>query len=224
MAAAEALVVARAQSVLVSSPHDVADRATFHLVRSVPVPTPFRWDESRAVGGRLLFVGRLGYAANVEALEWFVEHVMPLLRARGVPATLRIVGAEVSSRVSRLAAPDVEIVGPVADVGVEYASAAVSVVPVRTATGVQMKLIESLGVGTPTVATRLCVELAGSAAEESCRTADTPQEWADHIEQLLGSAGAREAVSASGRRWFESNYAPTAVEGAVSRALDAVDV
>ncbi|MBT0993095.1 glycosyltransferase [Cellulomonas sp. DKR-3] len=208
MATAERRAAARAGTVLVSSPVDAAhaDPGRVVVLRSEHVMAAATWTEREAVPGRLLFVGRLGYDANVEALEWFVARVLPLLRERGLAVRLRIVGAEAGPRVERLVAPDVELVGRVPDVGAEYAAAQAVVVPVRTATGVQMKFIEALSVGSPTVSTPVCARLAGAGAADACLVADAPGEWADAIERLLGSAAVRDGLSAAGRAWTAAAY------------------
>lgn len=208
MAAAERRAAARATTVLVSSPVDAGHARPGQVVvlRSEHVMSAASWTEHDAVPGRLLFVGRLGYDANVEALEWFVAHVLPLLRQRGTGARLRVVGAEAGPRVERLVGPDVELVGRVPDVGVEYAAAQAVVVPVRTATGVQMKLIEALSVGSPTVSTPVCAQLAGAGATEACLVADTPAQWADAIERVLASPDVRAGLSAAGRAWTAAAY------------------
>ena len=227
MARAEIEAIGRAAAVIVSSPVDSLltehpDRVV--VLRSEPAISAARWSQQAAVTGRLLFVGRLGYEANIEALHWFCSAVMPMLRERGVPVTLRIVGAEVDARVLRLAAADVEVVGYVDDVGVEYARAQAVIVPVRAATGVQMKFIEALRVGAPTIATPICVELAGMAADEASLVADGPADWCEAIEMLMASPGAREQLSHRALNWSSAAYSTDArsvLERLVGAALTA---
>lgn len=102
----------------------------------------------------LLFVGALfPDSPNEDGLLWFIEAVMPLLRARlAHPPTLSVVGINQSSRLNALHAPDVELLGPQALLAPFYDRARVFVAPVRFAGGVPIKVIEAAAQGLPVVA------------------------------------------------------------------------
>src|SRR3954471_9733500 len=64
----------------------------------------------------IVFTGVMNYRPNVEAMVWFVQHVMPLLRARAAAPCLWIVGMNPSRAVLALASSDVRVTGRVPDV------------------------------------------------------------------------------------------------------------
>src|SRR5262249_47011580 len=90
-----------------------------------------------------VFVGALDYRPNVEAARWFCRGVWPQLRRREPGLTLALVGRRPAPAVEALAeVPGVEVVGQVPDVRPYVARAAVAVVPLRIARGVQNKVLE----------------------------------------------------------------------------------
>ncbi len=154
-----------------------------------------------------VFVGALDYRPNVEGVCWFARQVWPDLRSRCPAARLLLVGRRPIPAVRELAAVGgVEVVGDVADVRPHLGRAAVAVVPLRLARGVQNKLLEALAMGKAVVSSPLCV--AGLAAEDGTHllTATTPAEWAGAVLRLFGDPGLRCRLGAAGRRYVESHH------------------
>jgi polysaccharide biosynthesis protein PslH len=207
------------ESVLVSSPTDLGGprvslvRSPHALANEEDEPTP------PASAPRIVFVGRMSYSANVDAAVWFAEQVMPRLVAHYPKIELQIVGADPTSRVRALQSSNVSVVGRVPSVAPYYRSATVSIVPVSMATGVQMKLIESLYSGAATVSTPLCAAQAGITNDRECLTADDSGEWVDAIGRLIEEAPLRKRLSVQGKEWAERNYDPEVISQALSRAL-----
>src|SRR3954451_5779746 len=87
----------------------------------------------------IVFTGVMSYRPNVEAMVWFVEQVMPQLRARAAAPCLWIVGVSPSPSVLALAGPDVRVTGRVPDVRPYLKHAQLAVAPLQTVYGVQNK-------------------------------------------------------------------------------------
>ncbi len=92
---------------------------------------------------------------NVDALQWFARHVLPVIRARVPGALVRVTGADPPDEVLMLASPAVEFVGGVRDLSAFYNSIRVAVSPMRFGAGVKLKTMEALQHGVPTVATNV---------------------------------------------------------------------
>ena len=204
---------------LVSSPKDIdPSRPDVRLVRSAhllgDVPQGPVAQSSRDV----LFVGRMSYAANEQALLWFVEEVWPTVRERHGDARLLVVGEAPSSKVQALAGEDIVVTGRVEAIDPFYETAALAIVPIRMATGVQMKLIEGLASRTPTVATPLVADLAGVQDGVECLVADGPGEWVIAIDRILGEVGLAESLSRNGVEWLDQTHGYDAVREALEGA------
>ncbi|HAT32734.1 MAG TPA: sugar transferase [Janthinobacterium sp.] len=93
----------------------------------------------------LVFTGAMDYWPNVEAVQWFVWRVWPALRRRYPALRFYIVGARPAPAVKALArAPGVCVTGVVPDVRPYLAHARLAVAPLRTARGVQNKVLEAM--------------------------------------------------------------------------------
>lgn len=106
----------------------------------------------RRLDPSLLFVGNLTYRPNLEAAEILAEEVLPRLQRRlARRVTVTLVGPH-DAQLERLAGPDVELAGFVADLAAVYRSADVVVVPLRSGGGTRIKLLEAFAHGVPVVA------------------------------------------------------------------------
>jgi polysaccharide biosynthesis protein PslH len=149
---------------------------------------------------RLVFCGVMNYAPNVEAVCWFARDIWPLVRARRPDARLFVVGSDPANRIRNLSVPEsgIEVTGTVPDVRDYLWSGAVSIVPLKTARGVQNKVLEAVAAGLPAVITTEVLEGLPFGVRPACRIADTAATFADATLSLLQLSGQeRRAVAAS---------------------------
>jgi glycosyltransferase involved in cell wall biosynthesis len=169
----------------------------------------------------VLFVGRLTYEANVAGLAWFVRRCWPEIR-RAIPdARLRIVGSDPPRAVRSLDGGDIEVVPNVADVEPHYGAASVAIVPIFRGTGVQMKLIQALMAGVPTVTTTAAADRAGVRDGVHVRVADDPAGWIEAVSGLLDGGSPGQRLAAAGREWAVAHHSPAAVRTQLNAAYEA---
>jgi sugar transferase (PEP-CTERM/EpsH1 system associated) len=153
-----------------------------------------------------VFVGALDYRPNVEGIGWFCAEVWPTIAASRPGARLYIVGRRPVSSVRRLARqPGVEVVGQVPDVRGYLARAAVAVVPLHLARGVQNKVLEALAMGKAVVASPQALAGVQAQAGKHLLSAATPREWADAVLRLLEAPALRRRLGAAGRACVEES-------------------
>ncbi|MGB3764251.1 MAG: glycosyltransferase family 4 protein, partial [Ornithinimicrobium sp.] len=197
--------------VIVSSPSDLHHPST-SLVRS-PHVMPDRVPQRPAEPDLdIVFVGRMSYRANVEAIEFFARNVLPLIHRSRPDVRLHVVGADPTRQVRRLANDGIVVHGRVESVVDFYRRARVSIVPVQAATGVQMKLIESLYMGVPTVCTPVTASQAGIEPGTHCLTATDPRQWSSAVLDLLSAGPEAGQMARAGAAWASSAYRRDTIE------------
>jgi sugar transferase (PEP-CTERM/EpsH1 system associated) len=167
-------------------------------------PSPYRGDVPAIV-----FTGTMSYRPNVEAVCWFAEAVLPVLRRtwHSAPPEFYIVGASPTPVVQALARlPGVHVTGTVPDVRPYVAHAAVAVAPLRIARGVQNKVLEAMAMARPVVASPEACEGIRAVPGRDLLMADGVAETACRVTEVLAGAhpglgsAARVAVAA-GHDW-----------------------
>lgn len=153
--------------------------------------------------GKLVFSGVMRTPTNVQAVQWFVAKVWPLIRAAAPEATFDIVGREPSAEVLALGSVlGVTVVGGVPDTSVPIAGAAVCINSMQAGGGMQNKLIEYLGSAKAVVATSVANEGIGATPDQHLLIADEPADFADKVIGLLRDDARRDALGRAARQYI----------------------
>jgi len=159
----------------------------------------------------LLFVGGFSHEPNVDAMLFFLQQVLPLIREMKPNVHLNIVGANPPDSIRRLAGQKVSITGFVSDLRPYLDSAAVSIAPLRFGAGMKGKVGEALAAGLPLVTTSIGAQGMPLVSGRDCMIFDQPQEFASAVVQVLSNADLWRTLSENGRKFMQENFAFEAV-------------
>jgi len=156
----------------------------------------------------LVFTGKMDFRPNVDAVLWFCQEVLPLIRRERPEVRFYIVGQSPHRRVLRLADdPAVTVTGYVDDVRPYIAGACVYVVPLRIGGGTRLKVLEAMAMRKAIVSTSLgCEGFEGLVSGRELLIADTPEEFARRVIELLDDTSRRERLGQAARRFVEERY------------------
>ena len=161
-------------------------------------------------GPHLVFTGNMDYWPNADAVTWFTDEIMPILRARTPAPQFHVVGANPGPDVLALARhPDVHVTGRVPDVRPYVAHADVSVSPLRIARGVQNKVLEAMAMARPVVVSAGAAAGVRARPEEELLVGDGAAGFAARISEVLD--GRHPGLGAAARRAMEDRYGWDAV-------------
>ncbi|MBC7925024.1 MAG: glycosyltransferase family 4 protein [Bryobacteraceae bacterium] len=137
--------------------------------------------------GTMLFLGSFRHLPNAEALQWFTREVLDLIRQEIPEAKLVVVGSEPPPRHSLPfhSAEAIELRGFVPDIREPLSECAVFVCPILSGSGMRVKLLEAMAAGMPIVSTRIGAEGLAEHDGEYAALADTPEEFAARVVDLL---------------------------------------
>lgn len=167
-------------------------------------PTEFR----AAAAPYVLFTGTLDYRANIDAVFWFAQQVLPLIRRAQPDLRFVVVGRNPARPVRDLGQQrGVEIVGEVADVRPWFDGAAAYVVPMRIGGGVRLKLLEALAMARPVISTSMGVEgVEGLHKNIHALVADQPDDVAAQVLRVLRDRDLAAHIAEAGRALVVERY------------------
>jgi sugar transferase (PEP-CTERM/EpsH1 system associated) len=169
----------------------------------------------------LVFTGRMDYRPNVEAVIWFAETVLPLLRAQRPAASFVIVGAKPLPDVLALAKlPGVTVTGEVPDTRPYIAGAAACVAPLRIARGIQNKVLEAMAMARPVICSPQAFEGVHAVPGRDLLVAGEPAEWVTSIGEILD--GKHAGLGRRARRAVETGHDWAATLVALDAALEGI--
>jgi sugar transferase (PEP-CTERM/EpsH1 system associated) len=186
---------------------DLAPSAAVGLIPNGVNLNHFKPVQRTGDGRAVVFTGLMNYPPNVDAVVWFCDQILPLVRQRYPDVTFSIVGDKPTAAVQALARrAGVEVWGRVPDVRPHLANADALVVPVRSGAGTRLKILEAMAMRRPVVATSLGAEGLDVKAGSSILIGDTAAEFADRVCELLANPRLGEALGEEGRRLVEGCY------------------
>jgi glycosyltransferase involved in cell wall biosynthesis len=161
----------------------------------------------------MLFVGAIHEqnSPNLDGLEWFVTHVLPLLDEQLPDDVELTIAGYVNNRVDLTPLANkrrVRLLGPVDDLAKLYDSHRVFVAPTRFASGIPFKLHEAAAYGVPIVAATLLCEQVGWRGDVELLSGDIsdPAQFATQCLKLYRDAALWAALrEAAMRRLGEEN-------------------
>ena len=156
----------------------------------------------------VLSVGTFKWLPNVEAVQFLLQQVWPLVKKKVPGVKLWVVGNAPTSEVLAYQEQDsdVTVTGGIPDIRDAFKGAHVLVAPVFSGKGTRYKILEAMASGTPIVATSIAVEGLGVAHEQEILIANTPQEMADQIARLLANPQLRQRLATAGKKYVTQNY------------------
>ena len=230
MRAAERHYVNLADHVLAVSE---ADRAYFSSYADASkitvVPTGvdvdyFRPSAEPQQNDTLAFTGSMDWLPNEDAILYFTESILPLLRREAPEAELRVVGRKPSQRLKKLGeeVPGMVVTGEVRDIRPHVHSSSVYVVPLRIGGGTRIKIFEAMAMGKAVVSTPIGAEGLPVRHNENILLAESPEEFARCVLRLLHEPAERERLGRAARALVEENYSWRSVAGVFDTVFDRV--
>ncbi len=154
----------------------------------------------------LLFTGNMDYAPNVDAVVYFTEQILPLIRLQHPGVRFIIAGQRPVRKVRDLAGPDITVTGFVKDLAAIYNEASVVVAPLRFGAGTQNKVIEAMAMGIPVVCSHIGFKGLGIENGAGAFMETTPEGFAVQVNRLLSDESLRRATGEKGRGVVQERF------------------
>ena len=155
----------------------------------------------------LIFAGNMNYAPNIDAAEYLVKQIFPLVLKDFPNARLVLCGATPSARVRALAADNVIVTGWVDSMAEYYAKSHIFIAPMRLGTGLQNKLLEAMATRLPCITSQLAGRpLEKAEAGKDLLICNSPQDYADAVKMLMTDAEKYRQLSEAGYEFVRLNY------------------
>lgn len=154
----------------------------------------------------ILFTGNMDYAPNVDAVQYFVQDIFPLIRQQIPDVKFIIAGQRPVKKVLELARDGVTVTGFVKELSDMYAQASIVVAPLRFGAGTQNKVLEAMAMGVPIVSRNIGFNGLNIQSGEGVVLALETEQFAQECIRLLQSASLRETIGKAGKEIIKTRY------------------
>jgi polysaccharide biosynthesis protein PslH len=169
----------------------------------------------------LIYAGALSYFANLDAMQYFIAEILPIIKKCRPAVKLFITGKLSDTLRSKLPVdPNVEFTGYLEDVRPSIGRAWLSVIPLRIGGGTRLKILEALAMGTPVVSTRKGAEGLDLEVGRDILIGDSPEAFSAEVVKILENQELRDRLGKNGQSTTGSLYDWKLIGG---RFLDFVD-
>lgn len=152
----------------------------------------------------ILFLGKMDYRPNVDAVLWFYDSIWPLIKEKRPDARWLVVGQKPHSRLTPLkSSPGVVITGYVDQVQPYLAGTKVVILPLRMGSGTRLKLLQALASSRAVVSTTIGAEGFPGIGNDAIIIQDEPERFADSVLTLLDDERSRELIGSIGLAYAE---------------------
>jgi len=190
-----------------------AMRSLFGATRVTPVATGvnvayFARPADPAPQADIVFVGSMDWLANIDAVKYFVQEILPLIRRQLPDCRFAVVGRTPPREILDLAAvdPGIIVTGTVPDIRPYLWGAKISIVPLRIGGGTRLKIYESMAAGTAVVSTSIGAEGLDAQHPENIRLADAPAGLAAQCVELLKNPDERGRLASAALQMVSDKY------------------
>lgn len=158
----------------------------------------------------IMFIGSFLHPPNIDAVNWFVNEIFPVILEKIPEVKFYIIGSEPTNEVKQLASDNVIVTGFVEDVSPYFEQSKVFVSPLRYGAGLKGKIGQSMSFGLPIVTTTIGAE--GFIVEETpFIISDEPEEFAKNVVKLYNNKSVWEKLSNAGINTIKKHYSPESV-------------
>lgn len=173
---------------------------------------------SRDPAGReIMFLGGFGHAPNVDAVDWFLDEVWPLIADELPDAEFAVYGAALPSELLGRSADRIHMRGYVPELSEAFANARVMVVPLRFGAGIKGKIVTAMHSGVPIVSTQVGVD--GMSLDGEVHVANSPADFAAAVIELYRSPSAARELAGRASRTAEGRFTLTQLVTTLERIL-----
>jgi len=192
-----------------------AATATVPNVHQVDAERLRPFDERRD----LVFVGGFLHPPNIDAVTWFVEEILPLVRSE-IEVVLWVLGSSPPPAIYDLQSPNVVVTGWLPDLSEYLRSARVFVSPLRWGAGMKGKNGEAMAYGLPMVTTMVGAEGMHLVDGEHALIRDDASGFAEAVVELYRNQDLWERIAGNGQARVRSLWTPEVVREKLTDLLD----
>ncbi len=143
---------------------------------------------------------------NIDAIEWFIERVMPGIIREVPEAKLTLLGKNMPEKLKSMRSTSLNPVGYVEEVKSWYNKASVYVAPLFVGSGVRIKILEAMAMELPVVASPVAAEGIKATELDGLLIANDESQFIKHIVSLLKDNKSRTGLGKKAREYIYANF------------------
>ncbi|MDD2982884.1 MAG: glycosyltransferase family 4 protein [Crocinitomicaceae bacterium] len=202
------------------------DKRTFQShgihIPMVTIPVSMKRNETLKFDGKsndIFFLGAMNWQPNSEAVDALLNEIFPKIRIKFPNTNLHLAGSYMPSKLLQLKQDGVVVHGRVENVAEFMAQHGILVVPLQSGSGIRIKILEAMAVGTPVIATKVGFEGIPVLNRIEGIVANSTQEICDAIWDLIETPALAKLIGEKGQKMIQEKYSQEQVSAKIYEFL-----
>ncbi|MEM7161550.1 MAG: glycosyltransferase family 4 protein [Bacteroidota bacterium] len=166
----------------------------------------FQQEDSQLEENSVFHIGSMDWDPNIEGLEWFLNGVMPALKKKNADINFYLAGKKSIELQENKKFNEATIVGEVPSSIDFINSKDIMVVPLQSAGGMRIKIVEGMALGKPIVTTSIGAEGIEAEDGKHLLIANNEEEYIDAILKLRSDSAFKKRISANAKQLIQDKY------------------
>lgn len=154
----------------------------------------------------LFHIGSMDWLPNRESIEWLLDDIWPVVHREVPRARLYLAGRKMPDMLLSAEIEGVKVVGEVDDALRFIASKQINIVPLKSGSGIRVKIIEAMSVGKTVITTTVGAQGINCTDGRDVLIANTPQEFAAQVKRCLDDPEFCQSIGREARRLIAEQY------------------
>ncbi|HCN83882.1 MAG TPA: glycosyl transferase family 4 [Sphingobacteriaceae bacterium] len=179
------------------------------MLENFPVaidPDNYNADISKVEYPSIFHLGAMDMLPNLESVQWFIQYVWNDLRQLNANLKFHIAGKDIPKTFYNSGEEDILLYNNIENAMEFMSSKAVMVVPLRSGSGMRVKIIEGMAMKKCIISTSLGAEGINYEHGKNILIADTPDEFYKYILQCTTDRKLCESIGENARKLVEKEY------------------
>jgi len=191
------------------------------------IPIPYFLDfapKSFSERTDLLFLGNYKHSPNLDAIQYFVTDIFPLITKELPDLKLYVVGSNVPDFLADLCSKTKNciLIGFVKDLTPYLGSCKIMVSPLRYGSGIKGKIILSMLSSLPVITTNIGAEGISANTNSELLIVDKLQDFANKTIDLYKNELEWNKLSSNAKKFAEINYSPELVRASFEKVFESI--
>lgn len=171
----------------------------------------------------ILFIGSFLHAPNLDAVDYLIDEIYPLVRREIIGVKLYIIGSDPTASIKDLSSSDVIVTGHVPELAPYFGNCRLSVAPLRFGAGVKGKVLTSMSYGVPVVASSIAAEGLHLTDGKDVIVADDPSDFLKAVVALYESETLWNTISENGLAIISQYFSFAAIRASLLGLLASIE-
>lgn len=163
-------------------------------------------DRSTIERKSLFHLGAMDWAPNVEGVDWFIQHVWPKVRAADPDIKFYLAGKAVPEKYLNMEKDNIFCIGEVKDAKAFIRSKEIMIVPLLSAGGIRVKIIEGMALEKCIISTKTGADGIDYKNEVNIHIAEDADDFAKKISVLINNEALIKQTESEARALAENKY------------------